>query len=83
MSKRFEAMPAEEFRGHREAIGTQEEVEELMQTARRTLGRWERGERPVPGVASVCIRLLRRDAEGRKARTVAAVVEARPGLQAP
>lgn len=75
MSK-FPQMTAEEFKAHRKAIGPQDEVADLMQSDRRTIGRWERGERPVSGPASVCIRLLRRDAEHRKARTAAAVAEA-------
>lgn len=77
MSK-FPRMTAEEFGEHRQAIGTQEEVSELTETDRRTIGRWERGERPVPGIASVCIRLLRAQAVARKVRTVAAARELEP-----
>lgn len=68
-------MTAAEFMAHREAIGTQAEVAEQMETARKTVGRWERGERPVPGVASVCIRLLRARAEAAKRRTAEAARE--------
>lgn len=75
MSKKFPRMSAAEFAAHRQAIGTQEEVSDLTETDRRTIGRWERGERPVPGIASVCIRLLRADAEKRKARTMAAAAD--------
>jgi DNA-binding transcriptional regulator YiaG len=75
MPKQFPIMTAAEFERNRMAIGTQAEVADQMQTARKTVGRWERGDRPVPGVASVCIRLLRAQADEARSRTLEAAKE--------
>lgn len=71
----FPTMSRLDFVRLRERVGTQHEAAVEMQTARRTLGRWERGDRPIPGVAAVCIRLLAEEADRRRARTEAAVAE--------
>ena len=68
-------MTKEEFTRLREQIGTQEEAAEEMDTSRRTIGRWERGERSIPGVAAVCVKLLAAQAETRRAATLAAAAE--------
>ncbi len=62
----FPSMPPATFAKLRELVGTQEETAMEMQTARRTIGRWERGDRAVPGAAAVCIRLLAEKALARK-----------------
>lgn len=69
----FPTMPAEEFYALRVSIGEQKEVAIELETARRTLGRWERNERPVPGIAAVAIRLLAEKAAARRERTLEAV----------
>ena len=69
----FPTMSCLEFVRLREAIGTQVEVAIELQTARRTLGRWERGDRPVPGIAAVAIRLLAEKAAARRDFTEAAI----------
>lgn len=78
--KKHPVMTPVEFGRLRQQIGTQEEVADEMQTARRTLGRWESGERPVPGVAAVCIRELAKGAAARRADTLRAIqeMEAKP-----
>lgn len=67
----FPVMPALVFLQLREACGTQEEVALDLQTPRRTLGRWERGERAVPGVAAAAIRMLADKAQLRRDLTAA------------
>ncbi len=62
-------MTPAEFTALRERIGTQDEAAAEMESNRRTIGRWERGERTIPGVAAVCVRLLAERAEARKAAT--------------
>lgn len=70
---KHERMTAGEFLALRESIGTQESVADDLETDRRTLGRWERGERPVPGIAAAAIRLLAQDAASRRVATLRAV----------
>lgn len=72
---KHERMTAAAFLALRESFGTQEEVADAMETDRRTIGRWERGERPVPGVAAVCIRLLVQDKEMKRTATLEAVAQ--------
>ncbi len=72
---KHERMSAGEFQTLRETIGTQESVADDLQTDRRTLGRWERGERPVPGIAAAAIRLLAQQAAANRAATLRAVSE--------
>lgn len=62
-------MTSLEFQALREQIGTQDEAAAEMETNRRTIGRWERGERTIPGVAAVCVRMLAERAQARKAAT--------------
>jgi len=69
----FPTMPPEDFTRLRESIGTQVEVAVELRTARRTVGRWERGDRPVPGIAAVAIQLLADVAAERRKRTEDAV----------
>lgn len=69
----FPTMPAFEFFELRERCGTQAEVAIELQTARRTMGRWERGERPVPGIAAVAIRMLAERVEARRKLTAEAI----------
>lgn len=73
----FPTMSAMEFTMKRESIGTQADVAIELQTARRTVGRWERGERPVPGIAAVAITLLAEKAALRRDLTAAAVRDMR------
>lgn len=63
-------MEAAEFLIAREAIGTQADVADAMGRPRRTIGRWERGERAVPAAARVWIRREVRKAQERKAKTL-------------
>lgn len=62
-----------EFVKIRETIGTQADVATELETARRTFGRWERGERPVPGIAAAAIKLLAAEHQRRRARTQEAI----------
>lgn len=62
-------MTPAEFTALREKIGTQDEAATEMDTNRRTIGRWERGERSIPGVAAVCVRMLAERAQARRAAT--------------
>lgn len=71
----FPTMSAMEFAILRESIGTQQEVATELQTARKSIGRWERGDRPVPGIAAAAIKLLADVAKARRERTHAAVAE--------
>ena len=59
-------MTAQEFETFRTSIGTQQEVADMMETARRSIIRWEKGERAIPGSAAVCIRLLAKKQKPRK-----------------
>lgn len=72
---KHERMTAAAFLALRESVGTQEDVADAMETDRRTIGRWERGERPVPGVAAVCIRLLAQDKAMKRSATLEAVAK--------
>lgn len=63
-------MTAAEFLNCREAIGTQADVADAMGRPRRTIGRWERGEREVPAAARVWIRHETKAAAERKAKTL-------------
>lgn len=64
-------MEASEFTIAREAIGTQADVADSMGRPRRTIGRWERGERAVPAAAAVWIRREMKAAAERRAATLA------------
>lgn len=66
-------MTAVEFSAIRESIGSQEEVAKELYTARRTFGRWESGERPVPGIAAAAIELLAQAHRERQRRTREAI----------
>lgn len=71
----FPVMPAVDFLQLREACGTQMEVAVELMTSRKSLGRWERGERPVPGIAAAAIRLLAAEAARRAKRTRKAIAD--------
>jgi len=66
-------MSAARFCAIRESIGSQEEVAKELYTARRTFGRWESGERPVPGIAAAAIELLAQAHRERQRRTQDAI----------
>lgn len=51
-------MTPDDFKKMREAIGTDTEVAEQMETTRSTIHRWENGKREIPGPARVLIRIL-------------------------
>jgi transcriptional regulator with XRE-family HTH domain len=53
-------MTPEQFKAARLAAGltTQEAVADALEVDRRTVGRWERGEVPVPGPVRVALRLM-------------------------
>lgn len=55
-------MTPEQFKAARIAAGltTQEAVAECMEVDRRTAGRWERGDVPVPGSVKVALRCMAR-----------------------
>ena len=55
-------MTPAEFKEARAAAGlpTQEAVADLMEVDRRTVGRWERGQVPVPGAVKVALRCMAR-----------------------
>ena len=74
----FPTMPAATFLALRESVGTQADVAVELQTARRTVGRWERGDRPVPGIAAVAMTLLADKARLRRELTAAAVRDIQP-----
>lgn len=71
----IQPMTAEELTILRPKIGSQEEVAESMGRARRTIGRWERGERPVPASAALWLRLEAKSTAERKAHTMATAAE--------
>jgi DNA-binding transcriptional regulator YiaG len=53
-------MTPTEFKAARAAAGlmTQQAAADALEIDRRTVGRWERGEVPVPGPARVALRLM-------------------------
>jgi DNA-binding transcriptional regulator YiaG len=53
-------MTPDEFKAARLAAGlaTQEAVAAALEVDRRTVGRWERGDVPVPGPVRVALRLM-------------------------
>jgi DNA-binding transcriptional regulator YiaG len=53
-------MTPKEFKAARLAAGfaTQEAIAEAMEVDRRTVGRWERGDVPVPGAVKVALRCM-------------------------
>lgn len=52
-------MMAKDFKASREALGmTQADLASAIKSDVRTVGRWERGERKVPGPVSVLMELL-------------------------
>jgi DNA-binding transcriptional regulator YiaG len=53
-------MTPEQFKAARVVAGltTQEAVADALEVDRRTVGRWERGEVPVPGPVRVALRLM-------------------------
>lgn len=55
-------MTREEFQAARTAAGlaTQEAVAAALEVDRRTVGRWERGDVPVPGPVRVALRCMAR-----------------------
>lgn len=65
-------MSAGEYRRLREVLGSQDEAAHDLGINRRTLGRYERGERPIPLLAALQIRRGVREASVRKARTLEA-----------
>lgn len=64
-----------EFESLRKKIGTQAEAAEEMDVNLRTIGRWERGQRPIPYIAALALRHLATEAEARKAATFDAARE--------
>ena len=64
-------MTPDEFKRHRETIGSDTEVAEQMETTRSTIHRWENGKREIPGPARVLVRILAERAEAeRQAETI-------------
>jgi DNA-binding transcriptional regulator YiaG len=55
-------MTPDEFKTARLAAGlaTQESVAEALEVDRRTVGRWERGDVPIPGPVKVALRCMAR-----------------------
>jgi DNA-binding transcriptional regulator YiaG len=59
-------MTADEFKGIREAIGTQEDIAKLLGVTRVTVARWETGTRRIPEMAARLLVRLRKERSKRK-----------------
>lgn len=68
-------MTPDEFKKHREAIGSDTEVADAMETTRSTIHRWENGKREIPGPARVLIRILAERAEAERLAERAQVIK--------